>query len=182
MNGAFVVDDDFLNLNDMQDVWVYKQITMLSPVSTTLWLGQRNVMNERKHAHSLTTADIREMERKACRDVLDVYNQTKSVTGTAGAIDYAKITGGRGAQYSDAGKNLPLLDFLIDVENTISETLTGEERALYLERLLDTERAVTTEDVQRVEERLGRQFKARYIHPVHLYFITVKKALPRDRV
>ncbi len=139
-------------------------------------------MNERKNVFTLRTENIREGERKACRDVLDVYNQTISTVGTAGAIDYAKITGGRGAQYSDSGKNLPLLDFLIDVENTLVETLTVAEHEMYISALLETDRVVTTEALQLVEERLGRQFKARYIHPVHGYFTVIKKARPRDRV
>ena len=142
-------------------------------------------MQIRKQAASLDpvrTEQIREMERKACRDVLEVYNQTKSVTGSAGAIDYGKITGGRGAMFSDAGKSLPLLDFCVDVENALSNTLGPEELTLHLETLLDTERTVTTEEVQHIEERIGRKFKAYGLHPVHLYFVTVKKALPRDRV
>jgi hypothetical protein len=126
--------------------------------------------------------EMRTSERYACRSVLDSYNETRATTGSSGAIDYSRITGGRGAQYSDSGKNLPLLDFVVDVENTLSETLHPNEITLFLKTLLETDRLVTTEQMQRIEERVGRQFKLRGLYPVFQYFTTVKKALPRDRV
>jgi hypothetical protein len=132
-------------------------------------------MQVRIHPQSLRTEDIRRMERKACTAVLDAYSQTKSIIGTAGAIDYSKNTGGRGALFSDAGKHLPLLDFVIDVENTLDETLSKAEIRYYMEDLLDFEKTTFSVEFMKVQERLGRQFMGRLLYPVKRYFANTHK-------
>ena len=132
-------------------------------------------MGNKDNPRSLRTVDLRFQERQACRSVLDVYAETKSVVGMTQAMDYSKMTGGRGAIYDPSSKNSPLFDFLIDVELTIKETLTKEEVFQHLNTLLDVNRVVTVEAICKMEERLGRQFVARKIWPVRQYLTTIKR-------
>jgi hypothetical protein len=132
----------------------------------------------RKNVKKFYTRDIRQMERSTFIHVIEAYENIKATLGNAQAIDYSRITGGQGAQFStDNSKSLALLDFCIDVENTIKNNLTPEEHTFVLDNLAGCELPlkVETEFSMAIQEKLGRLFYARGMYPIRKYFVTVKR-------
>lgn len=118
------------------------------------------------------------MQRQTFAAVMDAYDNIKSVLGNAQAIDYSRMTGGQGAQFStDNAKGLALLDYTIDVERTIKNTLNAPELKYYLDNLVGQSfpLKVDTEESMAIQEKLGRMFYARGMYPVRKYFVTIKR-------
>ena len=115
------------------------------------------------------TVAIRERERNAFASVMEAYNHTESVLGQAKSLDYSKITGGRGAQFSDNSVGTRLIEFTVDVEQLLDKNI--QENELWLRSLvLDLELTTIPTEVLRIRERLGRVFIANNVYPVSSYF------------
>jgi hypothetical protein len=124
---------------------------------------------------------ISESDRQACKSVLRSYNEARAVEGSAPAIDYSTFSGGRGSQYSSYS-TVTIIDFLVDVEHVLFQTLQQNEITLFLRTILDPDRTVSSRQIQKLESKLGRVFKTRQIWPVAGYLRTIRRALPRDRI
>lgn len=134
--------------------------------------------NRESGGQMMRTVELRQMERYTCAQIMHTYDTIKSVMGNAQAIDYSRITEGQGPQFStDTNKGLALLDFCIDVENTIKSVLTPEEQKFFLDNYSghDLPIPVDTEFGMAIQEQLGRSFYGRGMYPVRKYFVTIKR-------
>jgi hypothetical protein len=119
------------------------------------------------------------MYRFAFWKVMEAYNAARSLMGQAGAMDFTKITGGKGAQYNpSAGQdNFRMIDFTVYVLQVVKELLDTQEMQFFEEKLQDSDLdiPVQSEEFLRMQERLGRAFMGRGLYPVRRYFAVVKK-------
>lgn len=123
-----------------------------------------------KAVRGIRTSLLRERERMAFSAVIETYEHAKSVLGTAKAMDYSKITGGRGAQYSDNSFSSRLIEFMVDVENLINNNISKDDARLWLKDVMDIEATTIHECVLRIRERIGRAFIGNQVYPVSFYF------------
>jgi hypothetical protein len=127
-------------------------------------------MSKETNGKSITTEDMRSFDRIAFNSVMEAYENIESSIGYPGAVDYSKITGGSGAQFSDKGAGQKLIEFAIDVENVISKSVTPFELRNWGADVFNLEQTTLTEVVLAIRERLGRRFIGRGLSPVNKYF------------
>lgn len=135
--------------------------------------------SKKRSESRFSTDNLRKFQRIACGAVVEAYLEIKSALGTIQARDYEPITGGTGAQYDPNRKmGLPFVDFVADVEYTISQALPDtEDRRYFLDNIAPgiSDMAVLTELDLRLQEAVGRLFIGRELFPVKLYFTRIKR-------
>ncbi len=116
-------------------------------------------------------------QRKAFIQVLDTFNKIRSSLGTTPSMDYAQNTGGSGAQYAISDFTHQLIDYQVDVDKAVRETLTESETEFYEENLVDKDFDMTNQSstFMRMQEHLGKEFTARGLYPVAAYFSITKE-------
>ena len=132
---------------------------------------------------STYTRERHTAQRRAFYEVMNTYNQIKESMGQAQALDYARITGGMGAQYSHNDHGFRLIDFVVDVESTLAKELSPSERELIAASFFgvgDADLPVKTEEIMRLMEKGGRLFNARGLYPVREYFTVIKQKVRND--
>jgi len=124
-------------------------------------------------SNNYTTPELRQKYRAAFAAVLETLNNTRSVLGQSRAIDYSKVIGGEGAQFSQGDIGHQLIDYTVDVLKAVKDTLSEAELKFFNENLLDDDYDMTvqSEEFLRLQERLGRVFISRDLFPVSKYFI-----------
>lgn len=119
----------------------------------------------------------REIWRAAFFSVITAYQETKSVVGSTGAIDYAQavLDPGTNLQSVDGHCKPSLSDFLCDVELAAKKALNEEDYKFFvkyfvnanLEDFPNNERL--RDQAKTVAENCGRRFIAHKIYPVKSY-------------
>lgn len=118
----------------------------------------------------------REIWSKAFFSVISAYQETKTVIGTSGAIDYSKALLNPSTSLQVVGHIKPsLLDFICDVELTARKALNDEDFKFfqtyfvhtYLEDFPNNERL--REQAQSIAHNVGRKLITNKIHPVKGY-------------
>lgn len=133
------------------------------------------------------TEFLRRKERAAFQVVLEAYAEIRSVCGSAQVMNLFGRTGGQNAQYSpDAGQHpFRLIDFVVDVERMLKETLTPFEYKDWLTPILNDlfapepvypePFAIQNARYRRLAARVGRAFIGRGLFPPRQYFQVIKK-------
>lgn len=123
-------------------------------------------------------SDILKMQRTAFLTVVTAYNDVRSVIGQAGAKDYSTITGGQGAQYNADDRFFRAIDFIVDVDNAVKNTLDTHSTRFFDEYIRDKnfDMSVQNEDFMKFQEALGRAFIGRGMYPLNKYFKTSRSA------
>lgn len=126
--------------------------------------------------YNMTKRDIGRLRRHVFAKVIDAYNNTRSVIGTAQAIDYSKAIGEGRAAYSHSSIGFPLAEFTVDVLNAVKYALNPYEFKYFMDNIADKPLDLTyqSEEYMEMQERMGQVFLARKLYPVQGYFITVK--------
>lgn len=129
-------------------------------------------MTETRAALDRRREERRQFRRAVSGKVIDAYRAIDSAIGQNPAFDYAKITGGQGAQYSSHGGGMfTAIDFTADVLTAVSATVTGHEREWYL-GLLNSNRdhEDSTPDQDKIHVLIARTYIERGIYPIVGYF------------
>lgn len=121
--------------------------------------------------------EISRLMRHVFAKVVDAYNNTRSVLGTAQAIDYSQVSGSGRGSYSDPGVGFPLAEFTIDVMNAVKYALDPYEFKFFMDNIADKplDLSVQSDEYMAMQDKLGRVFLSRKLYPVNAYFVTVKK-------
>lgn len=128
-----------------------------------------------KPRKSMRQRDFNEAFRRAFFVVVETYNELRSTLGTAKAIDYAGSQLGK-ALYKNDIAFLRLIDFTIDVDKAVVDTLDGGDLVMFRECYKDQpdNSSKSTTEQMSMQERMGRIFMARHIYPVSGYFMVGK--------
>jgi hypothetical protein len=129
---------------------------------------------------SVQAREMKRIYRYACLQIIEAANEIRSSIGAAQNLNYERAgSNAQGAQYVNDGHSFRLIDFTVDVEKAVRDTLTDAEYDFYNQRLkdkdFDEELKVQSSEFLRMQERLGRVFKVRKLWPASKYFAVVKK-------
>ncbi len=126
-------------------------------------------------------AKLRHLRRRAFAVVLEHYRNIRATIGVPGAQDYSQTTGGSGAQFASTDIGHQLIDYTVDFEKTAADVLTPAERE-WLFQNLDPDMTVQSVGFMYMQERLGRAFIARQLHPIKKYFTVNKEKHGKSRL
>lgn len=108
--------------------------------------------------------------------VLEGYQETKSVMGTSGAIDYSQAVLSPSTANQIAGYVQPsLMDYVADVELTAKKALSESDFAFFKKYFIDMDLADLPssesfrERSKSVAENAGRRFLASGLYPMKAY-------------
>lgn len=119
--------------------------------------------------------DARAAYRRAFFIVVETFNELRSTSGSAKSMDYAQSQLGS-PKFKNDISFLRLIDFTLDVEKAVMDTLDGSDLAMFKEHYQDQPSKVSksTTEQMRIQERMGKIFMARHIYPVSKYFMVEK--------
>jgi|ERR1035437_1702332 hypothetical protein len=124
----------------------------------------------KRYASATKTRERRALNHRAFTETVDAYVTLKS-RSTISAVDASQEVGGSVNLAKPSA-----LDFFCDVDNQVSIVVKGDMLQVFIERfIVGNELALTLEQANYFEQRIGQLFVSRGIWPTQKYFKVMRQ-------
>jgi hypothetical protein len=124
----------------------------------------------KRYASATKTRERRALNHRAFTETVDAYVTLKS-RSTISSVDASQEVGGSVNLAKPSA-----LDFFCDVDNQVSIVVKGDMLQVFIERfIVGNELALTLEQANYFEQRIGQLFVSRGIWPTQKYFKVMRQ-------